>query len=134
MARALWKQADYVRPDLILLDVMMPEMDGFTTCRLLKERPATRDIPIIFMTALTTTADKVKGFAIGAVDYITKPFQHEEVLARVTTHLKLQQLEQQHREDQERLANILESAMGAALLERRFGPSGRLFEEVACHP
>ncbi|MGQ0592226.1 MAG: response regulator [Gammaproteobacteria bacterium] len=72
------EQTDYVRPDLILLDVMMPEMDGFTTCRLLKERPATQDIPIIFMTALTTTADKVKGFELGAVDYITKPFQHEE--------------------------------------------------------
>ncbi|MGH8578190.1 MAG: response regulator, partial [Gammaproteobacteria bacterium] len=109
------EQAEDVRPDLILLDVMMPEMDGFTTCRLLKERIATRDIPIIFMTALTATTDKVKGFALGAVDYITKPFQHEEVLARVTTHLKLQQLKQQHKEDQERLANILESAMDAII-------------------
>ena len=112
--RAL-EQADFVRPDLILLDVMMPEMDGFTTCRLLKERPATRDIPIIFMTALTDTADKVKGFALGAVDYITKPFQSEEVLARVTTHLALQQLKQRLKEKEERLSGIIESAMDAII-------------------
>lgn len=79
-------------PDLILLDVMMPGIDGFTTCRRLKERAETRDIPVIFMTALTDTAEKLKAFAAGAVDYITKPIQHEEALARVNTHLTIRRL------------------------------------------
>ncbi len=83
------EQAQYAQPHLILLDIMMPEIDGFETCRLLKENPVTRDIPIIFMTALSDTVDKVKGLSIGAVDYITKPFQTEEVLARINVHLKL---------------------------------------------
>jgi signal transduction histidine kinase len=79
-------------PDLVLLDVMMPGIDGFETCRRLRERPASKDLPVIFMTALTETAEKVKGFAVGAVDYITKPIQHEEALARVSTHLMLRRL------------------------------------------
>ncbi|PAX53347.1 response regulator [Brunnivagina elsteri] len=78
-------------PDLILLDVMMPGIDGFETCRQLKSQPITCEIPIIFMTALNDTTDKVKGLALGAVDYITKPFQQEEVLARISVHLKLRQ-------------------------------------------
>jgi formate hydrogenlyase transcriptional activator len=109
------QQVDYVRPDLILLDVLMPTMDGFTTCQRLKERPDTREIPIIFMSALTDTVDKVKGFALGAVDYITKPFQQEEVLARIRTHLALQQLKAQLKESEERLSRIIESAMDAIL-------------------
>ncbi|HDN26467.1 MAG TPA: response regulator [Thioploca sp.] len=84
----------HVQPDLILLDVMMPHMDGFETCRRLKENEATRDIPVIFMTALSETVDKVKGFEMGAVDYITKPLQHEEVLARITAHMTLRRLQQ----------------------------------------
>ncbi|MEB3292563.1 MAG: response regulator [Synechococcales bacterium] len=79
------------QPDLLLLDVMMPGIDGFETCRQLKADPATHEIPIIFMTALSDTADKVKGLAAGAVDYITKPFQQQEVLARIDVHLKLRQ-------------------------------------------
>jgi len=85
----------HVRPDLILLDVLMPGMDGFEVCRRLKERDNTKDIPVIFMTALSDTIDKVKGFELGAVDYITKPFQHEEVLARIHTHLTLHNLQKQ---------------------------------------
>jgi two-component system NtrC family sensor kinase len=81
-----------VVPDLILLDVMMPGIDGFETCRRLKANEATQDIPVIFMTALAETADKVKGFSVGAVDYITKPLQQDEVLARVNVHLRLQTL------------------------------------------
>jgi two-component system, NtrC family, sensor kinase len=77
------------RPDLILLDVMMPGIDGFETCQRLKAGPNTQDIPVIFMTALSDTVDKVKGLSLGAVDYITKPIQHEEVLARVRVHLQL---------------------------------------------
>ncbi len=88
------EQAAYSHPDLILLDVMMPGMDGFSTCRQLKVNPATQLIPIIFMTALADPLDKVKGLELGAVDYITKPFQQEEVIARVKLHLKLSQLTQ----------------------------------------
>ena len=83
------ERVKYALPDLILLDVMMPEMDGFETCRRLQANPETTQIPVIFMTALSDTANKVEGFQIGAVDYITKPFQQEEVLARVKLHLKL---------------------------------------------
>jgi two-component system, NtrC family, sensor kinase len=76
-------------PNLILLDVMMPGLDGFETCQRLKANPATRDIPVIFMTALSDSVDQVKGLSLGAVDYITKPIQHEEVLARIRVHLQL---------------------------------------------
>lgn len=82
------KRVLYDPPDLILLDVLMPGLDGFETCRRLKARESTRDIPVIFMTALTRTEDKVKGFEVGAVDYVTKPIDQEEVLARITTHLR----------------------------------------------
>ena len=76
-------------PDLILLDIMMPEMDGFEVCRRLKENPAIRHIPIIFITAVDAPAEKTKGFELGAVDYIIKPFDAVEVKARVKTHLNL---------------------------------------------
>ena len=88
------EQVDYYPPSLILLDVMMPGIDGFETCQRLKENPQTFEIPIIFMTALSDTAHKVKGLSLGAVDYITKPFQQEEVMARVQTHLEVQHLTQ----------------------------------------
>lgn len=81
-------------PDMILLDVMMPGIDGFETCRQLKANPATHSIPIIFMTALSDAVDKVKGLSLGAVDYITKPIQHEEALARIRVHLELSQTQQ----------------------------------------
>jgi len=89
------QQVRYVHPDLILLDVMMPGIGGFETCRRLKADDTTKDIPVIFVTALTETADKVKGFAVGGVDYVTKPFQHEEVLARVNAHLTIRCQQQQ---------------------------------------
>jgi putative two-component system response regulator len=76
-------------PDLVLLDISMPEMDGFEVCRLMKEDPRLRDVPIIFISALTETEGKVKAFRRGGVDYVTKPFQIEEVEARVETHLRL---------------------------------------------
>jgi signal transduction histidine kinase len=85
-------RARYARPDLILLDVLMPGIDGFEMCRRLKMDEQTRGIPVIFMTALTATEDKIKGFRAGAVDYITKPLQEQEVLARVETHLRLREL------------------------------------------
>ncbi|MCL1470197.1 response regulator [Argonema antarcticum] len=86
------QKVQYAKPDIILLDVMMPGIDGFETCHRLKADPSTEDIPVIFMTALSETVDKVKGFNLGAVDYITKPFQQEEVLARVKAQLKLHNL------------------------------------------
>jgi len=82
-------------PDLILLDVMMPEMDGYEVCAQLKAKPDTRDIPIIFISALNAIQDKIKAFKAGGVDYINKPFQMPEVLARVETHLALRRLQQQ---------------------------------------
>jgi len=77
-------------PDLILLDIMMPEMDGYTVCQQLKADPTTQDIPVIFLSALDDALDKVKAFQVGGTDYITKPFQVEEVLARIRHHLALQ--------------------------------------------
>jgi diguanylate cyclase (GGDEF)-like protein len=88
------EQTEYAMPDLILLDVMMPEMDGFETCRRLKANPMTHQIPVIFMTALSNALDKVAGLEIGAVDYITKPFQQEEMIARLRLHLRLSHLTQ----------------------------------------
>lgn len=89
------EKAHYAHPDLILLDILMPEMDGFETCRRLKASQSTQSIPIIFLTALTDTENRVKGFHLGAVDFISKPLQCEEVLARVETHLRLQNLTKQ---------------------------------------
>jgi signal transduction histidine kinase len=86
------KQVEYNPPDLILLDVVMPGIDGFETCKRLKKNSATCDIPVIFMTADSDTDSKVKGLNIGAVDYITKPFHEEELLARIKTHLQLRNL------------------------------------------
>lgn len=85
-------------PDLILLDIVMPDMDGYEVCRHLKTSAANADTPIIFLSARTETADKVKAFEIGGVDYITKPFQADEVLARVSTHLNLRGLQRQLQE------------------------------------
>jgi serine phosphatase RsbU (regulator of sigma subunit) len=82
-------------PSLILLDIMMPDMDGYQVCEQLKASAQTRDIPVIFISALNETFDKIKAFSVGGVDYITKPFQAEEVLARVETHLKLHELQRQ---------------------------------------
>jgi adenylate cyclase len=96
--------ARVAKPDLILLDIVMPGMDGYQVCTLLKDDPLTRDIPIIFLTALTEIANKAKGFDLGAVDYVTKPFETVEVKARVQTHLSLKQA----RESLELLAKDLE--------------------------
>lgn len=114
------RKAQYDAPDLILLDVMMPGLDGFETCRLLKDNPKTCDIPIIFMTALSDTVDKVRGLSLGAVDYIVKPFQYEEVLARVKLHLRLRLLTQSlQQEVQQRTAAQAELQQLAAELEQR---------------
>jgi DNA-binding NtrC family response regulator len=96
-------------PDLILLDVMMPGMDGFEVCQRLHADAATRDIPVVFLTALDGTFDKVRAFSVGAVDYLTKPFQSEELLARVSTHLALRQARRSLEEQNARLREEIEA-------------------------
>lgn len=102
------ERARLVLPNLILLDVLMPGVDGFETCRRLKASTQTRDIPVIFMSALTDTADKLTGFEVGAVDYVTKPLNGAEVLARINTHLTLhtlrRKLEEQNAQLQQEIA------------------------------
>lgn len=87
------KRVQLAQPDLILLDIQMPDIDGFEVCRRLKADPNTKDIPVIFMTAMSEVEATVQGFAVGAVDYITKPFKTEELLARVRTHLAIRSLQ-----------------------------------------
>ncbi len=122
------------QPDLILLDIMMPEMDGFEVCRRLKADPETREISVIFLTAQTDMEDTVKGFAVGGVDYVTKPFQKEELLARVRTHITLRhsqkqlgeqnlQLQQEiveRKQVEEELRNAKEAAEAANLTKSEF--------------
>ncbi|WP_198264293.1 response regulator [sulfur-oxidizing endosymbiont of Gigantopelta aegis] len=108
-----------VHPELILLDIMMPGMDGYEVCLKIKSNPELADIAIIFLSALDDVKDKVKGFDCGAVDYVAKPFQSEEVIARVETHIKIRQLEtilaQKNKRLEEDNALILD-AMGEGLL------------------
>ena len=92
------ERAHYAHPDLILLDVLLPGLDGYAVCRLLKADPSTADIPVIFMTALSETEFMMQGFEAGGVDYVTKPFRREEVLARVDVHLKIAELARSLRE------------------------------------
>jgi DNA-binding response OmpR family regulator/anti-anti-sigma regulatory factor len=114
-------------PDLILLDVLMPGLDGFETCRRLKANPKTRDIPVIFMTSLTEEHHRIQGFSVGAIDYVTKPFQQAELLARVRTHISLRKATRAIDEQNARLSHELhrrataEQALADAVqkLERR---------------
>lgn len=103
------KRAKQLRPDLILLDVLMPEMDGFETCLRLKDLPETQDIPIIFMTALDKTEDKVRAFECGGVDYITKPFALQEALARVQAHITIQALQRSVAQERDRFRRLSEA-------------------------
>lgn len=122
-------RAGYAQPDLILLDIMMPGVDGYETCRRLKAQDSTRDIPVIFMTALAETEHKVRGFEAGAVDYITKPFQREEVLARVGVHLRIRELTTRLQEAKETLEKrvaertaelqLANSELQAEIIERK---------------
>lgn len=113
------EQAHYAQPSLILLDVMMPGIDGFETCKRLKTDVKTQAIPIIFMTALADAEYKVQGLEMGAVDYITKPFQQQEVVARVKLHLHLQFLSQELEEKNKRLTQeITEKTIAESRLQQ----------------
>src|SRR6476620_7166289 len=116
-----------IRPDLILLDIMMPEIDGFETCRRIKASTAWREIPIIFLTAKTDTADIVRGFELGAVDYVSKPFNAHELLARVNTHLTMDRL---HRENERLLLSILPASVARRLKSGEAGLADH-FPEVS---
>jgi two-component system sensor histidine kinase/response regulator len=94
-------------PDLILLDITMPEMNGYEVCEQLKADAALKDIPVIFISALNETIDKVKAFRVGGVDYVTKPFQFEEVHARVETHLRIRSLQRQLSDQNENLERLV---------------------------
>jgi signal transduction histidine kinase len=116
-------------PELILLDVLMPEMDGFETCKQIKENPSLKDIPVIFMTAMSDPVDKVKGLSLGAVDYITKPFETEELLARLHTHLQLRLLTKTLKEKNEKLSEALERLKGTQqqlIAQEKLATIGRL--------
>jgi serine phosphatase RsbU (regulator of sigma subunit) len=108
-------------PNLILLDVKMPEMDGFELCRRLKSNAATEDIPVIFLSAQRDTEDKVKGLQLGALDYVSKPFQPEEVIARVDTHLTIHRLRREVQNQRDQLEHELEvvSEVQRRLLPKR---------------
>jgi len=100
--------AQKMPPDLVLLDIMMPEMDGYEVCQRLKDCEVTKDVPVIFISAINDVTDKVKAFAVGGVDFITKPFQVEEVLARIETHLKICLLQQTLQEKNQDLATAID--------------------------
>ncbi|MHB8712576.1 MAG: response regulator [Trichloromonadaceae bacterium] len=141
-------------PDLILLDIMLPEMDGYEVCRQLKQDESTRDVPVIFISALEESVDRVKAFKVGAVGFITKPFQPEEVLACVGTHLTLRKvqsrlekqkaelereiaerrkIEQALHESEERLQSILDNAPAVIYvkdIQGRYSLVNRKFEEL----
>ena len=126
-----------VRPDLVILDVMMPVLDGLQACRLLKEDPATRDIPVIFLSALDDTDTKVSGLSLGADDYISKPFRVEELLARVAVAIRLKRERDRLRESAEELRRRAEAASEMSKtdaltgLRNRYGLQRSLQRELA---
>jgi len=118
-------------PDVILLDIRMPEMDGFEVCARLKADDALKEIPVIFISALDETADKVKAFSLGAVDYVTKPFQAEEVEARVRTHLRIRALQDQLRLHNEELEQVVaQRTRDLAQAIQRLRELGQLKDDV----
>lgn len=101
------KAIEALTPSLVLMDISMPETDGYEFCSMLKKNVNTRDIPVIFISALNSTEDKIKGFQLGAVDYITKPFEVDEVTMRINTHLKLNKMHQELEEYNKKLYKII---------------------------
>ena len=121
-------------PDLILLDIMMPDMDGYEVCQQLKSNQLTCEIPIIFLSAINEVLDKVKAFSIGAVDYITKPFQIEEVIARVETHLEHRFLQERLQQKNDELAQALaelKTAQEYIIKSEKMAALGQLVASIA---
>ncbi|MEG5022775.1 response regulator [Microcoleus sp. AT8-B5] len=126
--------AQKIPPDLVLLDIMMPEMDGYQVCQQLKASEITKDIPVIFISAINDVLDKVKAFAVGGVDFITKPFQVEEVLARIETHLKICSLQQTLQEKNQDLATALHQLQATQehlIQSERMAALGQLIAGIA---
>ncbi|WP_293128228.1 response regulator [Microcoleus sp. bin38.metabat.b11b12b14.051] len=126
--------AQKMPPDLVLLDIMMPEMDGYQVCQQLKDYEATKDIPVIFISAINDVMDKVKAFGVGGVDFITKPFQVEEVLARIETHLKICSLQQSLQEKNQDLATAiqqLKAAQDHLIQSEKMAALGQLIAGIA---
>jgi DNA-binding response OmpR family regulator len=121
-------------PDLILLDIRMPGMDGYEVCRRLKADEKTRDVPIIFISALEEERDKVKGFQEGAVDYITKPFQPDEILARIRIHLHLRELTERLEQKVAELERMNRVFVGRELKMVQLKKRIRELEEQSCKP
>ncbi len=124
-------QVELTRPELILLDIQMPNMDGFETCRRLQANPATEGIPVIFMTALADAENKVKGLSLGAVDYITKPFEQAEVLARVKIHWRLKRLTDTLEQQVIERTQALEQAQVQLVQQEKLSTLGQLVAGVA---
>ncbi|MBH8573484.1 hybrid sensor histidine kinase/response regulator [Nostocaceae cyanobacterium CENA369] len=124
-------QAERNQPELILLDVQMPGISGFETCRRLKANPLTENIPIIFTTALADTESKTKGFFLGAVDYIPKPFAHEEVIARVRVHLQLKKLTESLEEQVRDRTTALQKAQVQLVQQEKLSTLGELIAGIA---
>lgn len=125
--------AKKAKPDLILLDIAMPEMDGYDACDVLKKDKATRDIPIIFLTAKNESDDIIKGFAYGAVDYITKPFNKDELISRVLTHLELKKsrdiIQQQNQQLEVQNIKILDHAKKVEILNNNLKETNKELNE-----
>lgn len=123
-------QVERNQPELILLDVQMPGIDGFETCRRLKANPVTQNIPIIFTTALADTESKTKGFSLGAVDYIPKPFAQEEVIARVRVHLQLKQLTESLEQQVSDRTKALQQAQVQLVQQEKLSTLGELIAGI----
>ena len=119
------------KPDLILLDVVMPGMDGYEVCRHLKATPATREIPVIFLTGVTDAANEEKGFEVGAVDYIHKPFSPPLILVRVKNQLALQSALRQAREDRDQAEELFHALQAEVALVARLATMGELAASIA---
>jgi signal transduction histidine kinase len=124
-------QVERHHPELILLDVEMPKMDGFETCRRLQANPATEGIPVIFMTALADSENKIKGLSLGAVDYITKPFEQGEVLARVKVHWRLKRLTESLEQQVSDRTQALQQAQVQLVQQEKLSALGQLVAGVA---
>jgi signal transduction histidine kinase len=131
LERCATLQSEQTLPELILLDVQMPGIDGFETCSRLQANPATKGIPVIFMTALTDAESKVKGLSLGAVDYITKPFEQEEVLARVKVHWRLKQLTDHLEQEVAERTALLQHTQVQLIQQEKLSSLGQLVAGVA---